>query len=303
MVLAATFREADTHDRERLAARLRKVGAALPERVMLHTCHRVELVGVAPPGWEPPTARGLHLHRGPAAVERTLLVVGGLDSAVVAEEQLLGQVRGAYASALEHGESGPVLNELFRRAIRFGKAVRSEALPGADASLADRSVRWVTERMGPGAGSALVIGTGTMGTQLARLLAEVGMTVTVASRHAERAERVAAALPSSEGHQALLVDDALADPGRHDVLAVAIRSATAVIQRRHVASRPVPPLVVDLSAPRAVSEEAARLLGARLLDLDRLGLDAASTRLTSRAQRRLRRAAAQERDRFLAWLA
>lgn len=303
-MLAASFRDAATESREEVAGSLADLESPFAERVVVHTCHRAELVGVLRDGEPVPALPGVRVHRGAAAVERLLLVAGGLESAVVAEEQVLGQVRAAYETAMARRWTGPILNELFRRAIRFGKQVRSEARPGTDRSLADRAVRWIEERLGPEArpAAALVIGSGEMGRQLAGQLAARGMTLTVASRSAERAERLVSKLANASRHRPSLLEAALAGAAKHDVVAVAVRSASTPIEWRHLAPAAVSPLVVDLSAPPAVSAEAAERLGDRLLDLDRLDLASSSPPLTPSAERRLRAAAVDERDRFLAWL-
>jgi glutamyl-tRNA reductase len=304
LVLSTTYRDASTGAREDAAARLAELDEAFEERVLLHTCHRAELIGVVHEGRIVPDLAVVSRDEGAEAAERLLLVAGGLDSAVIGEEEILGQVRGAYEAALAAGQTGPILNELFRRAIRFGKRVRSEAQPRTDRSLADRAVRWLDGRLGPRkeAASALVIGSGTMGRLLAQRLAAGGLTVTVASRSGERAARVTASLPRRERHRAALLDEALSTAATHAVVAIAVRSASSPVERRHLAAAPAPPLVVDLSAPRAVTTDAAELLGDRLLDLDRLGSEAGTASLSPAAERRLRAAAATERDRFAAWL-
>lgn len=276
--------------------------APFDERVVLHTCHRVELLGVVDAAAVRPQPTGMALSVGAEAAERAFLVTGGLDSAVLAEEQILGQVKASYEAALAAGETGPVLNELLRRAIRFGKRVRSEAQPRNDRSLAERAVRWVAERLGPDGSrsSGLVLGSGAMGRLLARELAGRGMVVTVASRSLTRADAVIAELPDPGRHRSLLLEKALSEAPAHDVVAVAVRSASAPLERGHFHASRLP-LVVDLSAPRAVTPEAAGLLGDRLLDLDGLGALSSSASLAPTAERRLRAAAEEEARAFIRW--
>lgn len=304
VVASATYRDLDTGAREALAQTLDARTRRLPERVLLQTCHRVELVAFGEPdGPVSNVPDGLRWLRGTQAAEHLMLVAGGLDSAVLAEEQVLGQVREAYQSSLDRGETGPVINELMRRAIRFGKRVRSFAQAG-DRSLADRAARWVAERLVPGdEGScrALVVGTGEMGRRLAVYLAGAGTIVTVASRSVERAESVVATLPRAERHHASLTATALASELDHDVVGIAVHRGMARIDARHLAGQRMP-LVVDLSSPAAVTPEAAKLLGDRLLDLDRLGAGPVAGRLSPAAERRLREEARGEASRFAAWL-
>jgi glutamyl-tRNA reductase len=304
VVASATFRDHDTDGREALAAALDATASGTGERVLLHTCHRVELIAFAGPegnlSYLPAKLERVH---GLAAAERIMLVASGLDSAVLAEEQVLGQVRDAYRSALSHGQTGPVTNELLRRSIRFGKRVQSFAQPIGDRSLADRAMRWIEERMRSPVGrpmAALVVGTGEMGRVLATHLATYGAAVTVASRDGDRAARLIVKLPHPERHAATMISQALAEPLHHDVVAIAVRSGTTRLDSRHLNGQRL--LVVDLSSPGAVTPDAAARLGDRLLDLDRLGVAGEARRLSAKVERRLRIEAVAEAKGFAEWL-
>jgi glutamyl-tRNA reductase len=289
----ATFRDRPGHERTTFAERLRGVEAE--ERVLIDTCHRVELVSVDADAPQP-TAQ----LRGTDAVRRVFEVVAGFDSAVVAEEQLLGQVRGAYEEALAAGDSGPILNELLRRALRYGRRVRSHARPGTDRSLADPGVAWLRERV-PGAGRVAVAGTGEMGRLVASRLARDGHPVTVVSASAERGGRLLESLPGDEHHLAV-------GPIRRELLATVSAAALAVRSRVPLlAAEVLPdgnlPWVLDLSSPSAVDDAAARILGERLLDLDRLGeIHGSAPVLAPDVEARLRRRLEDEVQHFAAWL-
>ncbi|HEX7196434.1 MAG TPA: 3-hydroxyacyl-CoA dehydrogenase NAD-binding domain-containing protein, partial [Candidatus Limnocylindria bacterium] len=260
----ATFREHSAPDRERFARHLAGTDAA--EHVLLDTCHRVELVsvedGTAPEG----------TLRGTPAVRRVFEVVAGFDSAVVAEEQLLGQVRGTYEAALAAGTTGPILNELFRRALRFGRRVRSHARPGSDRSLADRGAAWLTDRLASGS-TVAVAGTGEMGRRVAARLASSGYRVVVVSASAERGGRVLEQL-AGHGHRletGPLGSRAMADA---EAIALAVRTRIPPLTRALLGRRR--PWVLDLSSPSAVDPDAAAHLGDRLITLDALGALAGS---------------------------
>lgn len=290
---SATFREHTADERSELAGRLRELAAE--ERVLLETCHRVELITVGgPPGGQAASAVGR------AAVRRTFEVVAGLDSAVIAEEQLLGQARGAYEAALAEGATGPILNELYRRALRFGRRVRSHAQPGAHRSLADPGVAWLLDRL-PAGSSVAVCGTGEMGRRIASRLAAGGHRLTVVSSSAERGERVLAGCVGS-GHTVRLgrIDRTLVADS--DAVVLAVRSAQPTLAADAlVASRM--PWVLDLSSPAAVDDEAAARLGDRLLRLDQLTEMAGSARaLAPATERRLRSEMEAEVESFVAWL-
>ncbi|HEX2222427.1 MAG TPA: NAD(P)-binding domain-containing protein [Candidatus Limnocylindria bacterium] len=281
-VIAATFREAGTEERERAAAALELLAAELPEHVLLRTCHRVELVGIARSSTHSRPAATREVH-GVEAAERVFLVAGGLDSAVVAEEQLLGQVRGAYETALGACHSGPLLNELFRRAIRFGRRVRSHAAPGGDRSLADRAARWAIANLAdPVRGRALVLGTGEMGRILAARFLDAGMAVTVASGRAERAQRLALELERVSGRKpaAASRQEALAAVGQFDVVAVAVRGGRSLLDALGLGH--ARPLIVDLSSPPALAPGLRASLAGRVCDLDSLAAADATSPLGAR---------------------
>jgi glutamyl-tRNA reductase len=304
VVVGATYRDLDTDGREDLAGRLLASSASFSERVLLHTCHRVELIGLAAEDPSPARFPNTVSHwRGLDAVERVFLVAAGLDSAIVAEEQILGQVRDAFQTALDRGLSGPVTNELMRRAVRFGRRVQSQANPSVDRSLGDRAARWILERLPSNTqrpNRALVVGTGKMGRQLATRLADARVEVAVASGNLARAERLVREL-AGDRHTAMQLSVALNGSLDYDSVAIAVRSGTARVEARHLATDSM--VVVDLSSPPTVASEAAEILGDRLLDLDRLGAAEQTSRLSQRIERRLRDEARAEAARFAAWLA
>jgi glutamyl-tRNA reductase len=289
----ATFRDLTIDERSAHAEQLTSVPAV--ERLLLDTCHRVELVSVD----DAPTA-GRYV-AGREAIRRVFEVVGGFDSAVVAEEQLLGQVRAAYEAALADGSTGPILNELLRRALRFGRRVRTHARPGTDRSLADRGASWLLERLGADPASVLVAGTGEMGRLAALHLAGAGHRITIISRSSERGRRV---LERLVGSQHRLVVGALepATVASSRAVVLAVRSREPILSALQLRAG-APPWTIDLSTPAAVSADAAALLGRRLLTLDRLGETAgAPPVLAPGVERRLRAEMDDEVERFVAWL-
>ena len=288
-----TFRDAPARERARTAARLGEVARA--EGVLIETCHRVELITVDA-GPDAPAASC----RGVDAVQRVFEVVGGFHSAVVAEEQLLGQVRSAYETALASGGSGPILNELMRRALRFGRLVRSHARPGTDRSLADPTVDWLGQRV-PAGQRVVVAGTGEMGRLVAIRLAERGHPITVVSGSPERGGRLLDTLPAGDHRLTVggIGPELLAESAG---VVVALRGRMSAL-RREVLDGGRLPWVVDLSAPSAVDPAAAALLGDRLVDLDRIGPSPGTAAVLSAAtEASLRRRLAAEVDSFVAWL-
>ena len=288
----ATYRERSAPERDRFASFLPTADAA--ERVLLDTCHRVELVTVEETGADDASLIGR------AAVARVFEVVAGFDSAVVAEEQLLDQVRGAYEAALADGATGPVLNELFRRALRFGRRVRSHARPGADRSLADRGAAWLLQRLPERGASVVVAGTGEMGRLIATHIARAGHRVTLVSASADRGGRLVERL-DGDGHLLHVGPISRSVVSRADAVALAIRSRGAALTGEHLGE--CRPFVLDLSSPGAVDEAATERLGDRLLTLDALAaVEGASPVLDPAVERRLRADLDAEVERFVGWL-
>jgi glutamyl-tRNA reductase len=298
VVLSSTFRDASVTARASAESVLRGIAPTLAESVLLTTCHRAELIGVEDTPLRP-VPGVVRTVRGAYAVERVLSVIAGFDSAIVAEEQLLGQARDAYATALARRDTGPILNELMRRALRLGKRVRASARPGTDRSLADAAARLVLERTrrAHDARPILVIGTGKVGQQAAARLADRGATVTVASRDPARAERVVDALPRRSQHTASTVADALAHAADFGALLIAVRGSVPLGPQHIETAR----LLVDLSTPAAVDDGVTTALGDRSVTIDSI-VPSDHRRLEPRIEARLRAEIIEERDRFIGWL-
>ncbi|WP_369257891.1 glutamyl-tRNA reductase [Geodermatophilus amargosae] len=210
------------------------------------------------------------VHYEDQAVAHLFTVAAGLDSMVVGETQVLGQLRAAYALAQDEGTVGRALHPVAQHALRVGKRVHSETgIDRAGASLVTVSLDHAEQRVGPLAGRpALVVGAGSMGALAATTLSRRGALVTVASRSPESAARLAAAV---DGGTAELADlqQAVADA---DVV-VTCTGATGLVVGTDVvagamAGRAGRPLaVVDLALPRDVDPGVAALPGVHLVDL------------------------------------
>jgi glutamyl-tRNA reductase len=215
------------------------------------------------------------VHYEDQAVAHLFTVAAGLDSMVVGETQVLGQLRNAYALAREHGTVGRAMHPVAQRALRVGKRVHSETgIDKAGASLVSVSLDRAEERIGSLEGRpVLVVGAGSMGALAATTLARRGAAVTVSSRTPAHAQRLAT---SVEGRVADLAD-LPAEIAAADVLvtctgARGIVIGTEVVARamrsRIGAARPDRPLVViDLALPRDVDPGVAAVPGVHVVDL------------------------------------
>jgi glutamyl-tRNA reductase len=207
-------------------------------------------------------------------------VAAGLDSAVLGESEVLGQVRRSWERAQHEEVSGPVLGALFRHAVETGKRVRSEtAIARGITSLSHGAVALATSRRRGGLLGArvLVVGAGEMGDGVVQALGGHGAaSVVIANRSADRTEALLAALPEAAA------DQVRAEPlerlgtllATSDVVFTSLGTTLPVIDRSMmaaaVAGRPPgsPLLVIDLGMPRNVDPSAADLEGLTLLDMD-----------------------------------
>lgn len=216
----------------------------------------------------------LYVHYEDRAVQHLFTVACGLDSMVVGESQILGQVRAALAVAQEHGGAGRVLNELVQRALRVGKRARTETgIDRAGRSLVGVGLGRATAELGGLAGrTALVVGAGSMSALAASMLAQEDLgELLIANRTYPRAQRLAATV-GGRGIRMEHVPDALAGAD----LVVSCTGATDLVLDRPALAAAVdgredrPLFLLDLALPRDIDPAAAALPGVTLLDLEAL---------------------------------
>ncbi len=277
---------------ERLPATL----AALRERygaaVLLSTCNRTELYLSAEnddvdgpaaaralsdlAGYAAPP-EALFALRGREAARHLLRVAAGLDSMLLGEDQILGQVRGAFIAAVEAQTTDHLLSRLFHLAIATGRRVRGETALGRHArSVSAAAVQTLQSRLGNLAtATVLVVGAGEAGKLTARSLAASGAgRLLIANRTQQRANAIAAALGAGAVPLSAL------EPAIAEADAVVCASAapdyqlTPALLRRARPDGTKPLLIVDIAVPRDVDPACAGEPGVTLLDIDTL--DAAS---------------------------
>ncbi|HEX2074640.1 MAG TPA: glutamyl-tRNA reductase [Geodermatophilus sp.] len=210
------------------------------------------------------------VHYEDQAVTHLFTVAAGLDSMVVGETQVLGQLRNAYALAREEGTVGRALHPVAQRALRVGKRVHAETgIDRAGASLVSVSLDRAEDRVGPLQDrDVLVVGAGSMGALAATTLARREARVTVSSRTPAHAERLATTVGGRAADLAGLPEELAAA----DVLVTCTGASGLVIGTevvaRAMADRPDRPLVVvDLALPRDVDPGVAALPGVHVVDL------------------------------------
>ena len=213
------------------------------------------------------------LYDGDAA-RHLFSVASGLDSAVLGEHEILGQVRKSWETASTEGAVGPVLNPLFRHALEVGKRVRTEtAISRNITSVSQAAVAMATERLGGLEGrQVLVVGAGEMGEGLARALHGGGVAgIRVANRTWDRAVEVAGRL----GGEPVRLDDLPHHLAEVDMLLTSTGASAVILEHGDLASvvgerhgREL--LVVDIAVPRDVDPAAGEIDGLTLLDMDDL---------------------------------
>ncbi|MDQ1642866.1 MAG: glutamyl-tRNA reductase [Actinomycetota bacterium] len=215
----------------------------------------------------------LYVHYEDRAVAHLFSVACGLDSMVVGESQVLGQVRQSLRVAQEAGTAGRGLNELAQQALRVGKRARTETgIDRAGRSLVSAGLDVAAASLGSLEGrSVLVVGAGSMSSLAASLVGARGARVTIANRTRSRAERVAADMGASGAGLTdlpeLLVDADLVVSCTGAVGQVLDAGTVEAAQRRRD-HRPL--LVLDLALPRDVDPRVRDVEGASLVDLETL---------------------------------
>jgi glutamyl-tRNA reductase len=279
------------------AAELRRQGI-LEEVVVLSTCNRSELYGVPAEagGVSEPAAitEGMEgffssYHGIPRAdftghtyswigqdvVRHLFRVAAGLDSMMLGEAEILGQLKTAYGQALEQGFTGPVLNRVFQGALEVGKRVRAETEVGArPISVSLAGVKLAERIHGNLKGhAALILGAGAVAEQVIEHLQNRGIG---SLRMVNRSFDHAAELASRVGGEPLAWDSLAAALTVPDIVVTSVGSAGTVLTRemlnRAIAQRNGRPLfIVDLGVPRNVDPDATGLYGLYLYNIDDLG--------------------------------
>ncbi|HEX3783869.1 MAG TPA: glutamyl-tRNA reductase [Pseudonocardiaceae bacterium] len=225
----------------------------------------------------------LYVHYAAAAVEHLFSVAAGLDSMVVGEPQIIGQLRGSYAAADAAGTVGRTLHELIQYALRVGKRVHSDTdIDAAGASVVAEALVDADRVLGGLAGRrALVVGAGSMGGLAAASLRKAGIgEVVIANRTEANGSRLAARL-RADGvpARAIGLDNLPADIAAADLLLACTGSVDVVVPAATVAAglatradqAPGRPLVIcDLGLPRDVDPAVAGLPGVTVVDLETL---------------------------------
>jgi len=333
LAIGVSHKTAPVEVRERLALPGARVadflrdlrGAAdVHEAVAVSTCNRTELylvvgdpveaestvlamlarqAGIRPTG----LATAIYSHRNCEAARHLYRVVAGLESMIVGEAEIQGQVKRAYETALERETAGPLTHRLFKAALATGKRVRTETAIGErQLSLPAVAVALAREQLGELDGrQVVIIGTGETSELTARALADSGTrTVFVANRRRDRALSLARryhgeSLSFDELPDALVSADIVVAATASPHLLLEVREVAAVMAERH--GRPM--LLIDLAVPRDIDAACADLDGVSLADIDDLHAVADRNRRVRQAEARKAEGIIEEEiQQFAAWL-
>ena len=295
------------------------------EAVAISTCNRTEVYLVVSDAVEaesaalailarqagiPPTdlLGTLYALRDEEAVRHLFHVAAGLDSMIVGEAEVQGQVKRAYELALVEGVTGPLSNRLFRDALGAGKRVRTETtISRAHVSVSSVAVELARAALGElDTRKVLVIGAGENGELTARALHERGVkTVFVANRRYDRA----LGLAQRFGGHAVRFEDMPRQLLEADIVVSATSSPHQIVGRDEMElvvgqrdGRPL--LMIDIAVPRDIEPSVREVRSVTLYDMDDLQREVARGLGTREAEAvRARQIVDQEVDRFSAWLA
>jgi len=296
-VAGVSYKTAPVEVREKLAVRPSllscqscrvKLGAGLDEVVLLSTCNRVEVYGTASKvngnvhrlfsqlgANEGDYAQYLYVKEGDEAAQHLFSVVSGLDSMVIGETEITGQVKNAYQAAQAAKLTGRVTNRLFQTALQTAKEIRTQTNIGRGAVSVGSVAVELAEKIFDkdlAKKTVMIIGAGKMGEACVRHLAKKGArSVLVSNRSFERAQGLAAEF----GGRAVRFDECLAAMVEADIVVSSTGCPQTILQRADLA--PIMPLrrnrplfLVDIAVPRDIDPDVEQLDNVYLYNIDHL---------------------------------
>ena len=297
-VAGLSYKTAPVEVRERLAVRPSllpchgcqlKLNAGLDEVVLLSTCNRVEIYGTTE-AWVQGTVQRLfrqlcpsdvdvtpyvYVKEGAAAVEHLFSVTSGLDSMVIGETEITGQVKNAYQAAQQAGLTGRILNRLFQTALQIGKEIRTHTGIGRGATSAGSVAVELAEKVFAGDLSdktVMILGAGKMGEACVRHLAKRGAKLVLgANRSFERAQSLA----SEFGGRPLSFDDRMSAMTEADIVVSSAGCPTTILHKNEIAAilplrRNRPLILIDIAVPRDIASDVEELGNVYLYNIDHL---------------------------------
>ena len=289
-----TFRKSPIHILERFAFKdlpnaflTFKKHSSVSECVIIQTCNRIELfaasdnhsIGKIKSTWASLTGLEenafrdtLEVCENKDAYEHLLKLTSGLESLVVGEEQIIGQIKESISVARQAQASGKRLNKLFDRSIRIGTRIRnSTGISRGGISLGSMAVKLAEENVDDiKSKHVLLIGTGEAATMVAKSLKKRGYTFNVTSRTLERSIGFSQTL----GGKPIKFEDILSGFNNYDVIFVATTAPYFLVtfdkMKQAMKNKTTGTMILDLSNPRTVDEKVAVIPGIKLMNIDQI---------------------------------
>ena len=289
-----TFRNSPIHILEKFTIRDVKKAydqfkkySELDECVIIQTCNRIELFGKSKidnsdkikKTWASITGldeeifeENIEFVENQEALHHLLKLTSGLDSMVLGEEQILGQIKNSIASARESKASGQHLNTLFDKAIRMGTRIRnSSGIGKGGISVGSMAVKLAEENIDElKTKQILLIGTGEVSTLVAKSLQRRGYGFNVTSRTIGRSETFCETM----GGNPIKFEEVLSGFNRYDVIFVATTAPYFLVTQERITDamkdKNKGMMILDLSNPRTVDEKVATIGGVKLMNLDQI---------------------------------
>ena len=289
-----TFRKSPIHILERFAFKdlpnaflTFKKHSSVSECVIIQTCNRIELFAASDnhsiekikstwaslTGLEENAFRDtLEVCENKDAYEHLLKLTSGLESLVVGEEQIIGQIKESISVARQAQASGKRLNKLFDRSIRIGTRIRnSTGISRGGISLGSMAVKLAEENVDDiKSKHVLLIGTGEAATMVAKSLKKRGYTFNVTSRTLERSIGFSQTL----GGKPIKFEDILSGFNNYDVIFVATTAPYFLVtfdkMKQAMKNKKTGTMILDLSNPRTVDEKVAVIPGIKLMNIDQI---------------------------------
>ena len=264
-----------------------KTDSGLDECVIIQTCNRIELFGKSKTydtekikkTWATITGLeeeafndNMEFVENHDALHHLLKLTSGLDSMVLGEEQILGQIKNSITSAREVKASGQHLNTLFDKAIRIGTRIRNSSGIGAGGiSVGSMAVKLAEENIDElKTKKVLLIGTGEVSTLVAKSLQRRGYAFNVTSRTIGRSETFCETM----GGNPIKFETVLSGFYNYDVIFVATTAPYFLVTNEKITeamkNKSKGMMILDLSNPRTVDEKVATISGVKLMNLDQI---------------------------------
>jgi glutamyl-tRNA reductase len=281
------------------------------ECAVLKTCNRVEIYVVSPKSssilfsFAKEMGASTHIidfYGHDESLEHLLRLAGGLESMIVGEDQILGQMKELYAYSKKAGTTGKILDTAFEKAIQVGKRIRNETkINKGSVSIGSAAVDLAEDILGGLTGkSVLVIGAGEIGVLVAKALAEKDIeAIYIANRTFKKAEEIAYEL----GGHAVRLDDIEVYLKDADVVISGTGAPHYILTRkmveRVIENRNRKLLLVDIANPRDIEESAAELENVELCNIDNLRVISERTLKMRKEEARKAEAIIQEEIKLL----